>query len=573
LESTGPIIPAPAPVSASRETTSTQAEPTPEAERFLDVSIYRGDGHDTAALPKDAVFESFAKYAVGVAIRAQRQGLEQDNTAIGLTPTRQDTETVTIWAILSTPTPDLVEIPDPIAQIAWPYDTDTPEIYVPIALKDNSAQTAEVEIRIYGASLEFLDQIHLRGIGIGKPSDLKLVRMDPLPAALSPRDLGQQVHLQLHEDTGAAGSRITMMAFAASGGQKIKLLQRNVLMDDARSLLDQTRTAVEQLAKGLLETRDGVSPATLNKKLLPDLAKLGSRAWTQLFGPSDSGISTFLKDLDRTPGRRIQVTTSEAAGAFAFPWAFMRPPLEFRETPNWDAFWGLRHQVEIWPGSFRSTGLETVPVVIATAEDTQFQEVTAHRKALKAQAGTAGITFEPAVTSGEALFARLNHDPAHLYYFFCHGIAPSVATLPRLVRDSLDDAGLIHADVVLEASVAFSGGVLTESEFGQIAPYKGHRPVFFLNLCQSAEIAAGQSSGLVRTLLNRGASCVLGTEAEMTAVFASQFAEDVFEQVFAGQSLGQAVVLARLAGIKRGNPLGLAYSLYGRGDMRLGPQV
>jgi len=59
----------------------------------------------------------------------------------------------------------------------------------------------------------------------------------------------------------------------------------------------------------------------------------------------------------------------------------------------------------------------------------------------------------------------------------------------------------------------------------------------------------------------------------MTAVFASQFAEDVFEQVFAGQSLGQAVVLARLAGIKRGNPLGLAYSLYGRGDMRLGPQV
>ena len=56
----------------------------------------------------------------------------------------------------------------------------------------------------------------------------------------------------------------------------------------------------------------------------------------------------------------------------------------------------------------------------------------------------------------------------------------------------------------------------------------------------------------------------------MTAAFESRFAERVLAEVFWGADLGSAMLAARRAFLEDRNPLGLAYSLYGRSGIRLG---
>jgi hypothetical protein len=91
-------------------------------------------------------------------------------------------------------------------------------------------------------------------------------------------------------------------------------------------------------------------------------------------------------------------------------------------------------------------------------------------------------------------------------------------------------------------------------------------------MCQSADLMPSMSSGLVRVFLRHNASAVVGTESPMTAVFANEFAKVVFDALFSCHDIGTALWKARrhfLTGNMR-NPLGLAYTLYGRAVARLG---
>jgi hypothetical protein len=80
------------------------------------------------------------------------------------------------------------------------------------------------------------------------------------------------------------------------------------------------------------------------------------------------------------------------------------------------------------------------------------------------------------------------------------------------------------------------------------------------------------SNGLVRVFLDHNASAVVGTESPMTAVFADAFANLVFESLFGGDDIGTALWKARRHFLRDEvrNPLGLAYTLYGRANARLG---
>lgn len=79
--------------------------------------------------------------------------------------------------------------------------------------------------------------------------------------------------------------------------------------------------------------------------------------------------------------------------------------------------------------------------------------------------------------------------------------------------------------------------------------------------------------GLVHLFLDHNASAVIGTESPMTGVFADAFARKVFDALFAGDNIGTALWKARRHFLLEGrNPLGLAYTLYGRADAKLGGQ-
>jgi hypothetical protein len=88
--------------------------------------------------------------------------------------------------------------------------------------------------------------------------------------------------------------------------------------------------------------------------------------------------------------------------------------------------------------------------------------------------------------------------------------------------------------------------------------------------CQSAALAPSMTSGLVRLFLDRSASAVIGTEAPMTSVFAHAFAEQFFTHLLSGCDVGTALLRSRRYFLERHNPLGLAYTLYGRATTKLG---
>ena len=57
----------------------------------------------------------------------------------------------------------------------------------------------------------------------------------------------------------------------------------------------------------------------------------------------------------------------------------------------------------------------------------------------------------------------------------------------------------------------------------------------------------------------------------MTGVFADAFARLVLDHLFAGDNIGTSLWKARRHFLTKGrNPLGLAYTLYGRADANLG---
>jgi hypothetical protein len=80
------------------------------------------------------------------------------------------------------------------------------------------------------------------------------------------------------------------------------------------------------------------------------------------------------------------------------------------------------------------------------------------------------------------------------------------------------------------------------------------------------------SSGLVRVFLDHNASAVVGTESPMTAIFASAFGETMLDFVFGGDDIGTALwkTRRRFLSDDMRNPLGLAYTLYGRATARVG---
>ena len=55
----------------------------------------------------------------------------------------------------------------------------------------------------------------------------------------------------------------------------------------------------------------------------------------------------------------------------------------------------------------------------------------------------------------------------------------------------------------------------------------------------------------------------------MTTAFARPFAEFVFDALARDAAIGTALLAARRHFLERGNPLGLAYTLYGSADFAL----
>jgi hypothetical protein len=118
--------------------------------------------------------------------------------------------------------------------------------------------------------------------------------------------------------------------------------------------------------------------------------------------------------------------------------------------------------------------------------------------------------------------------------------------------------------------IQLTSGKLYLDELSEIRSVPGE-PLVVLNMCESAQRSPLLSESFVHFFLDRGAAAVLGTECPMTVQFAHPFAEAFLEALLRGDEVGEALLRSRRKFMEVKNPLGLAYTLYGRDTLAYEP--
>jgi hypothetical protein len=198
------------------------------------------------------------------------------------------------------------------------------------------------------------------------------------------------------------------------------------------------------------------------------------------------------------------------------------------------------------------------------------------------------LAFQGAIENHESLLDVIRRGDSGLLYLFSHGYTPFQFPpwLGELKR-KLDKAKAKGSDTAKDMLALLDRGEFSETEAwievtsGKLALRTLYRqdvedvarPLVLLNMCRSAQVMPGLSTGFVQFFLYRArARGVLGTECPISPVFADAFARELLPRLLAGSPLGAALREARQALLDaHGNPLGLAYTLWGSALAKLDP--
>jgi hypothetical protein len=581
--------------------------PTPsgETDRYIDPVFYydhlaAGDAPAAAEIVADGeALEEQSQYTLEIAIRADRIGIDLDADAPAtLTPRREAQESVTVYARVESLDEDLLTFEDGFLPLTWPFDHDsTPAFFrCETGRGARGRNVVDVEVLIYSEDLHLLEVMTIRDVVIGdNPERLSRHKHWPQdrPTALSPAAEEEPVSLSLRIKGVPMG--FTAEAIFRLGPDRLRPipLGRTILADDIRALLVQVRDFWTGLVVGDLSAREKLFNYQY-EKCLDQMWGFGGSAWRLFFGNDrDAGASALgdlIRAVDLPKDSVIQISCREDARHFVFPWALMRPDPAPEGGRDPQAIWGLRFMVEqINRKGARNLGLSDAPVRIASVIDPGFAGVVPHQETLDRVVGQGGwATLNPLTTQADVQASLSGSQPAQLYYFFCQGFTPGenphlAADHIKTLRDqaAASDEGQVW-DTLLnrlstppgEAKMFFGTASITETELNDIDFFQGRsRPIVFLNMCHSADLLPGMGHGMTRRFIERNASAVVGTECPMTAVFADLFAGKVIEELGAHKTIGQAILGARRHFHEARNPLGFAYTLYGRSDARLGLEI
>ncbi len=96
-------------------------------------------------------------------------------------------------------------------------------------------------------------------------------------------------------------------------------------------------------------------------------------------------------------------------------------------------------------------------------------------------------------------------------------------------------------------------------------------PFVILNACQSGALnfSITEIQGWATKFLVAGASTFICTLWSVTDKIALEFTQELYNQLFRGVTLGEAVRLSRLKCRESGDPSWLAYEVYGHPNMKL----
>jgi len=150
----------------------------------------------------------------------------------------------------------------------------------------------------------------------------------------------------------------------------------------------------------------------------------------------------------------------------------------------------------------------------------------------------------------------------HILYFYCHAVTKQLG----------EDGGPGDSCIIMTGKERLS---LDDFQFmapaTQLFP---NAPLVFMNACQSAELSPAFYDGFVPYFMAKGARGVIGTECDIPAFFAKDWAGRLFQKLLAGDSVGQAVLaLRRDYFFEKNNLLGLLYALHVDVDTCMAPML
>lgn len=336
-----------------------------------------------------------------------------------------------------------------------------------------------------------------------------------------------------------------------------------------------------------------VSPDVQQSRLLR-MALAGEQLYNALFFPSPSMVdnTTDLKALNDI-GEVLRDSTAQASmwfrvtsGTFYLPWnlIYSRKIMDRKGGSDVDptGFWGYQHLIEHIPAGNEYRLDTTEPLQMRLYADEGIEadllklglDSTCHRSLgehLKTYA--AGSLYIEEYTQCLELSDALMSIPLQdqLIYFFCHAISEGDAGSIRF-----EPSYLKLGDEDCRITVARLKEWIGNNRFE-------HHPVVFLNACQSSQATSIFFQSLANFFLDHGASAVIGTQTDIPAVFACQFARRFWEEFLRGgespadsepRSIGKILFDLRREFLdKYRNPLGFLYSVYRGADVHLSKEL
>jgi hypothetical protein len=380
--------------------------------------------------------------------------------------------------------------------------------------------------------------------------------------------------------------------------------------EDLEGLLNDVRTVWEGIATSKTFTKQLDGDVHEFPKCLGKLATLGRRAWLKLFDvDAESSLFVVGKMLEEhrlAEDSIIQISFEDKeSNEFVFPWALLYDqPLEGGKDIDPRNFWGIRYSIEQRVYGMHNAGDKREGKAdLGFMMWNKFRNTGEHEQLLKTlgnrSSGRVGVTGPILVADDICLSCWKDWD---ILYFYAHGNTRERRTgvgaghaLESFLRfykkleegDPEDPRLKLFADVYnaakgdqyepdrdwieLTRGKFYLDSLYDMLERNSLTPRK---PIVFLNMCESAQVVPTLSDSFISFFLNRGASCVLGTECPMTIEFAHPFAERFFECLLAGDPVGIAVLKARRYFMdNKKNPLGLAYTLYGSATLFFGTGI
>jgi hypothetical protein len=326
---------------------------------------------------------------------------------------------------------------------------------------------------------------------------------------------------------------------------------------DLAELNDALQMKIATIAKSYTDGKDHTEAERSDQ--LSRLAELGHDAFIRVFG-ADAAMPMIQELLAFGRPLSIEVVSED----FFLPWELIYPA-SLDERLHYKHFWGMNHTIsraitdEVHPGTFVTPVISAHPKprlglltctrlsAVTRQEIPFFEKLESDGKISLFRLRALNDSQRREDVRGELQeFKSFLANDLHITHFACHAFYPKAS--PR--------------ESWLELSNNFC---ITIREMDGLGIQVHDHPLIIMNACDTGNTNPSYSANFVGAFLRYGARGVLATECSVPDSFAADFAEYLYDRLLDRndrKDLGASVLAARRYFLTKGNPSGLAYSMY-----------